>query len=165
MTEPLYHEVVLYEYFGEYLAVLHDPKYRHGYARSYVVADLFHGTEAGIKYDISQLPGYITDHVNTFTGDVDGGYIFTVHGELDDHKKLFDEMADELQEGPQGGDDDVYDYWPGAIDCLEDYARELYELSKDDHYKRRMLDINSRNLEVDEWEGVNWPDIPTETGA
>jgi hypothetical protein len=153
-TEKQYHEVILYEYFGEYLGMLHDHKWRPGFARSFLVIDFSHAQDVGLKVDTSELPQHVKDMRGGFIdgAEMDGGYLFLVSGKIEDHKSLFCEMVQELIEGPQGADDDTFDYWPGAMETLEMYAKELFELSNDYFYYEQLVEVATKNKDVMEWE-------------
>lgn len=155
--DETHHQIVLYEYFGEYLSMLHNPTWRPGYARSFVVLDFGQFEDLGIPVKIAEeiigyLPSHVQDMYEEFSdGEMAGGYVFLVSGKIDDHRKLFLEMMKELYPGPQGGDDDTYDYWPGAMETFEIYALQLYELTKDLRYLQALADTAHLCRHVDEW--------------
>jgi hypothetical protein len=157
--QPVYLDVTLYEYHGEYLSVLHNPTYRPGFARSFMAVDLSHASDIGLAVDTTDLPAHIREAISVYgngNGEYLGGYIFLVSGEAAGHKALFTELWQEVMDGPQGGDDDVFDYWPGAVDCVFMYAKLLWDLLGDTYYKERMVELaNAKgNDVVMEWDGA-----------
>lgn len=158
---PHYFTIPLFEYHGEYLQTLHDPKRRPGYARSFVVLDLFHLNDLGISVNLENVPMDLEAQIDSYNQGAQqmGGYLFCVTGTEPEHRKLFDELIDELAPGPQGADDDVFDYWPSAMECLEMYARTMYSRTKVSHYKVMIGRIATLNKDVPEWDArslITW---------
>lgn len=141
-------DVHLFDYHAEYLGQLYDRGWRPGFARCFVILDLDLAEEAGIKVDLSELP-HVQEAANIYGF---GGHVILVTGDLDAHKSLFCEMVQELIEGPQGADDDTFDYWPGAMETLEMYAKELFELSNDYFYYEQLVEVATKNKDVPEWD-------------
>lgn len=157
MSTPKYHDIVLFEYFGEYFSLLHNSEFRPGFARSFLLVDLEHCQEVGLTVQgIEKLPQGVCDLIDAYNqgAEILGGYLFFLSGAIDDHRRLFNEMFTELLPGPQGGDDDTFDYWPGAVETLFLYAKELYGLTGHSHYKVSMGRLAVRNRTVPEWEEV-----------
>lgn len=64
------------------------------------------------------------------------------HGRLDD---IFHRYMNQVGDGPQGADDDTFDYWPGAIQLAHDIAKDL------DAYYGSTVRQERLAREVDEW--------------
>lgn len=154
MILPNYMDIVLYNYHGEYLSVLHNPAWVPERARAFIACNLNAMEDADLKLDLNTLPDVIRPLWDAFnTGaEIPGGYIITVHGTPKEHRVLFDLMLEDLMPGPQGADDDTFDYWPGAVETLELYAHQLWDITHDSHYKVAMGRLATQNSDVPEWD-------------
>ena len=145
-----YHGVLLYDLHSSYTEMFQDPTWRPGFARSFTVVDFWQVDETGgfvtVKADklIAEYNGFIDPQLGF-------GSLYSVHGSIADHRKLFTEFATACNEGPIGGDDDTFDYWPSAMDMLEVYARDLAKLGWTSGVGD-LRGIAQSHMEVMEWE-------------
>lgn len=80
------------------------------------------------------------------------GTLVHISGTDAEHRHLWDTLADGIEDGPQGADDDTFDYWPAAVDALEVYAKDMYSVTKDPHYMARLGLIAAKNADLQEFE-------------
>lgn len=147
-----YKDVLLYSLHpGEgYDALFRDPKYRKGFARSFLTIDFYHMHQAGLE---------VNPQWNTLLGDqfsyleYTDGCLYTVSGDMQAHAALFLEFFHDLVKGPQGGDDDTFDYWPGAVDMFIQYAADLTDLGNDS-VLALCRELGRRNKDVMEFEDM-----------
>jgi len=149
-------DILLFDYFGEYYAdSLYSRRYEYGVARTLIVIDFDQAWEAKLEVDISELPGYIKDTIETYKGETMGGTLFCVSGQEEiEFYRLFLQMVSTVENGPMGGDDDTFDYWPGAIETLSQFAEQLYAEFGERKYIKIVKDLAQRNEMVPEWEGT-----------
>lgn len=143
-----YKGILLYSLHPEgYDDMFYTPKWRSGFARSHTIADFYHMNEVGLEIPSSweeKLQGIGSFMDTTF------GNLFFVSGTVQDHVALCNEFFQSLKDGPHGGDDDTYDYWPAATEMFEDYCRDIANWNKSILALCRELGRNNQN--VDEWE-------------
>ena len=53
-------------------------------------------------------------------------------------------LFDELSEGPLGGDDDAYNYWPSGVRLLKQMMEDIGNPEREEEMFRRILEIASR---------------------
>lgn len=54
--------------------------------------------------------------------------LWLIQGNLEQLMRVYDAHAQALMGGPAGGDDDTFDYWPGAFEMLYDLGADLLRL-------------------------------------
>lgn len=83
--------------------------------------------------------------------------LWLIQGSIENLARIWAAFHATLVEGPSGGDDDSFDYWPAAVDMLITFAHDLVEL--DPSYKAALAD-DLRTLEhrTIANAGKNWED-------
>ena len=144
-----YQDILLYslhngEGYDSMFEVRHPEQDR---ARSFIVADFFHLHEAGL--DCPPEWNEKLKKIDSFS-DTDFGVLYLVSGKVQQHINLLKDFYAAIKDGPRGGDDDYYDYWPGAVEMFVDYARDLANWNKSTLALVRQL--GRHNKDVSEFE-------------
>jgi hypothetical protein len=63
--------------------------------------------------------------------------LWQIRGSMTEIYTVFSDLAKQLMGGPQGADDDTFDYWPNAYEMLIVLAKDLIELGY--HYPKGVL--------------------------
>jgi len=126
-----YARIILCDYHKEY--PIPHPK-----LRGHTVVDLIYNAD-----EVQEVQTFLgmpkPDELEPFDGlDIryNGYYgpgmsIWLIQGSLENLIAIFYDFARTLKEGPIGGDDDSYDYWPNAMEMLLTFAMDLEELTDD----------------------------------
>lgn len=102
----------------------------------------------------TKLPQELTDGTSI--------YIWQMYGKIDELNKHFKKFCKEVMQGPQGADDDTFDYWPSAFDVCWQIAQDLDKLTTSitaTDYMKNMW--KKADLDVPEFE----PDWEVASGA
>lgn len=57
------------------------------------------------------------------------GHIYRLQGDLTQLNDIFTRYLREVGNGPSGGDDDTFDYWPSAFEMLWAFAKDLDKIN------------------------------------
>lgn len=127
-----------------YLSPLLDGAYKPDLPRRFVLLDLDQLEEMPfIRIEDEDVPSWM---------DASFGTLVHISGTDAEMKNLFDLIADAVEDGPQGADDDTFDYWPSAVDAVEVFAKDMFSTTRDSHYMARLGMIAAKNKEVMEFE-------------
>jgi len=166
-TEHGYARLILVDAHREY-HIPHPSSKRH--TKVELIYDSFEVGEVrsflGFRDDFEPFPGLDVAYNGYYGPDMS---IWLLQGSVEDLGTIYHHFALSLEQGPSGGDDDCYDYWPGAMDMLIAFAKDMKKLTDDDptwgdYLLTAMSKTVARFGDDPEW-NVLWDEIRTVTNT